>query len=472
MLKGIKDLPGPKGLPLVGTMFDLDLPILHQQIEQWADTYGDVFRLDLPIKNQMVVTRPSMIQAISADRPEGFVRAKKMNTILQEGGVHGVFNAEGEEWRIHRSLVTKGLDVKHQKQFFPHLVSTIERLFEKWKKDAVSGEPFSIQQDLLRFTVDVSVWLAFGYEINTLEQKGGVIQDHMEKIFPTLFKRINDPIPWYRIIRSRESREFDNAVLEINKLVDKFITDTKSKIEQNPELKEHPSNLIQAILVASETESKIGPKEVRGDLLTLLMAGEDTTAHTLNWMIFELASLPDIQRSIRKELDEVLLNDEYIKEYTLNSKLKYIEAVTNESLRFRPVAPIILHEAIRDTVIEGYEIKSGQMILTQHRHNALNDKYFTNAKSFKPERWLKESRCPVHNTDAFTPFGSGPRYCPGRNLAILEIKNVIAMLFKNFEVELVTPANDVKEIMAFTMMASEFKVRLKKRREAEASQLT
>ena len=173
MLKGIKDLPGPKGLPLVGTMFDLDLPILHQQIEQWADTYGDVFRLDLPIKNQMVVTRPSMIQAISADRPEGFVRAKKMNTILQEGGVHGVFNAEGEEWRIHRSLVTKGLDVKHQKQFFPHLVSTIERLFEKWKKDAVSGEPFSIQQDLLRFTVDVSVWLAFGYEINTLEQKGG-----------------------------------------------------------------------------------------------------------------------------------------------------------------------------------------------------------------------------------------------------------------------------------------------------------
>ena len=362
--------------------------------------------------------------------------------------------------------------MKHQKQFFPHLVSTIERLFEKWKKDAVSGEPFSIQQDLLRFTVDVSVWLAFGYEINTLEQKGGVIQDHMEKIFPTLFKRINDPIPWYRIIRSRESREFDNAVLEINKLVDKFITDAKSKIEQDPKLKEHPSNLIQAILVASETESKIGPKEVRGDLLTLLMAGEDTTAHTLNWMIFELASLPDIQRSIRKELDEVLLNDEYIKEYTLNSKLKYIEAVTNESLRFRPVAPIILHEAIRDTVIEGYEIKSGQMILTQHRHSALNDKYFTNAKSFKPERRLKESRCPVHNTDAFTPFGSGPRYCPGRNLAILEIKNVIAMLFKNFEVELVTPANDVKEIMAFTMMASEFKVRLKKRREAEASQLT
>lgn len=465
----IDDLPGPKGLPFVGTMFKLDLPNLHRQIEEWADEYGDVYRLDLPIKNQMVVTRPSMIQAISADRPDGFVRAKKLDRILREGGVRGVFNAEGKEWRVHRSLVTKGLDVKHQKQFFPHLVATTERLYRKWLNDAESGDAFDIQQDLLRFTVDVSVWLAFGYEINTLEQKGGVIQDHMEKIFPMIFERINNPIPWHRLFRSKKSREFDVAVSEMNKLVDKFIEEAQTKIEHNPELRTNPSNLIEAILVASETEENIGPKEVRGDLLTLLMAGEDTTAHTLIWMIYELASLPHIQDEIRKEIDAVLLKDKFIKEYELNSKLRYVEAVAFESLRFKPVAPIILHEAIRDTEVEGYEIKEGQMILTQYRHGCMSDNYFSNAREFKPERWLKESKCPVHNTDAFTPFGAGPRYCPGRNLAILEIRNVIAMLFKNFEIELVTPAEEVKEIMAFTLMASEYKVRLKPRREAEAS---
>ncbi|MFZ9028862.1 MAG: cytochrome P450 [Crocinitomicaceae bacterium] len=466
MAIAIKDLNGPKGLPLVGTMFKLDLPNLHRQIEEWADIYGDVYRLDLPIKNQMVVTRPSMIQAISVDRPDGFTRAKKMDSILREGGVHGVFNAEGEEWKIHRSLVTKGLDVKHQKQFFPHLVSTVEKLYKKWKADAESGEPFDIQQDLMRFTVDVSVWLAFGYEINTLEQKEGVIQEHMEKIFPVIFERINAPIPWHRFIRSKRSREFDIAVNEMNKLVDKFIEDAQTKINNNPELRENPSNLIEAILVASETEDAIGPKEVRGDLLTLLMAGEDTTAHTLIWMIYQLASLPEVQDGIRKEVDSVISDGYHVNDYTLNSKLRYIEGVANESLRFKPVAPIILHEAIRDTEIEGYEIKEGQMILTQYRHGALSDKYFTEARSFRPERWLKESKCPVHNTDAFTPFGAGPRYCPGRNLAILEIKNVIAMLFKNFEIELVTPVDEVKEIMAFTMMASDYKVRLKPRREA------
>lgn len=462
----VNELTGPKGLPVLGTIFKLDLPNLHRQIEEWADIYGDVYRLDLPIKNQMVVTRPSMIQAISADRPDGFVRAKKLDLILREGGVHGVFNAEGEEWKVHRSLVTKGLDVKHQKQFFPQLVATIERLYNKWQKDAESGEPFDIQQDLLRFTVDVSVWLAFGYEINTLEQREGVIQEHMEKIFPTIFERINNPIPWHRFIRSKKSREFDIAVSEMNKLVDKFIEEAQKNIDANPDLREHPSNLIESILVASETEDAIGPKEVRGDLLTLLMAGEDTTAHTLIWMIYELASLPHIQDEIRKEVDALLLDEPYIKDYSLNSKFRYIEAAANESLRFKPVAPIILHEAIRDTEIEGFEIKTGQMVLTQYRHGALSDKYFTDAREFKPERWLKESKCPVHNSDAFTPFGAGPRYCPGRNLAILEIRNVIAMLFKNFEFELVTPLDDVKEIMAFTMMASEYKIRLKPRKEA------
>lgn len=459
----VKELNGPKGLPLVGTLFKLDLPNLHKQIEEWADVYGDVYRLDLPIKNQLVVTRPSMIQAISADRPDGFVRAKKLDLILREGGVHGVFNAEGDEWRVHRNLVTKGLDVKHQKQFFPQLVATVERLYQKWKRDAASGEPFDIQQDLLRFTVDVSVWLAFGYEINTLEQKEGVIQEHMEKIFPTIFERINNPIPWHRFIRSKKSREFDIAVSEMNKLVDKFIEEAQKNIEANPALREHPSNLIESILVASETEETIGPKEVRGDLLTLLMAGEDTTAHTLIWMIYELASLPHIQDAIREEVDKVIGDELYVRDYSLNNSLKYIEAVANESLRFKPVAPIILHEAIRDTEIEGYEIKTGQMILTQYRHGALSDKYFTDAREFKPERWLKESKCPVHNMDAFTPFGAGPRYCPGRNLAILEIRNVIAMLFKNFEIELITPPEEVKEIMAFTLMASEYKVRLKPR---------
>jgi cytochrome P450 len=314
----------------------------------------------------------------------------------------------------------------------------------------------------LRFTVDVTSSLAFGYDINTIEQEGGVIQDQLEKIFPTIFKRINMAIPWYKFIKSKADREYDEAVRVMKETVSVFIEETQEKIKQNPELKEHPTNLIESIVVAAKEEGAFTMEEVRGNLMTLLMAGEDTTALTLTWLIHLLLAEPNVQDKIRTEVDTVLGDSPWIQDYKLNSQLKYLEAAAFEALRFKPVAPMILHEAVKDIELEGIRIPKGQHVLTQYRYAALKDDHFSEARRFYPERWLKESCCPVHNTEAFTPFGAGPRYCPGRNLAILEIRAVMAMLFKNFTIEAV-PGYDVKEVMAFTMTPTEFLVRLKKR---------
>ncbi len=459
----LKQLPGPKGYPIVGNIPVIDLPDLHNQIEQWADEYGDVYRLNLGYTSQTVVTRPSIIQKILAARPKEFIRMKKMDNIIREGGVDGVFNAEGEKWKLHRKIVAKGLDVKHQKEFYPSMVTILGRLYNKWSKDAESGEPFDIQRDLLRFTVDITSTLAFGTEMNTLEQEGSAIQDHMEKVFPMIFYRINQPIQWHKLVKRKADREFEAAVSEMNKLVDEFIVSGQAKLKAHPELRENPSNLLESILVAAEEEENFSLEEVRGNLLTLLMAGEDTTAHTLNWLMYLLTIHTDAQNGLREEADRVLGDGPWMSDYSDNTALKYAEAVAFESMRFKPVAPVMLFQAQQDIELEEFFIKKGQKILTQYRSAALKDEYFTEAQSFKPERWLKESKCPVHSMDAFTPFGSGPRYCPGRNLAILEIRMVLSMLFKNFDIEMVTDHKEIKEVMAFTMMANDFKVRLKKR---------
>lgn len=157
----LKDLPDPKGKPIIGNLFTLDLHQLHNSIEEWADVYGDIFRLDLGIFQQLVVTRPSMIQTIMKERPHSFKRSEKLNKVIQEGGVHGVFNAEGNEWRKHRTIVAKGLDVKHQKDFHPVIEPILGRLYAKWCDRAASGEAFNIQKDLLHFTVHVTASLAF-----------------------------------------------------------------------------------------------------------------------------------------------------------------------------------------------------------------------------------------------------------------------------------------------------------------------
>jgi cytochrome P450 len=383
-----------------------------------------------------------------------------MDEVIREAKVQGLFNAEGEDWKRHRTVVTKGLDVRHQQRFYPELVAKVEILYEKWRKDAESGAVTDIQRDLLRFTVDITTQLAFGYDIDTMRQEGGVIQDHMEIIFPTLFERINMPFPLYRYIKTRKDRKFDRAVQELNKIVDVFITDAKKRIEEQPEIKENPSNLLESILVAAIENKNFSMDEVRGNLMTVLMAGEDTTAHTLTWIIYLLLDRKDVTDRIMDEAKYVFPHTKVCDDYSKNMLLRYCEAVAQEGLRLKPVAPILLHEALEDCELEEFSIKKGQKIITQYRAAALKAENFSHPDQFIPERWLKGQGCPVHNVQASTPFGAGPRYCPGRNLAMLEIRSILSMLYSNFEVEL-APDESVEEVMAFTMMANSLRVRLK-----------
>jgi cytochrome P450 len=174
----------------------------------------------------------------------------------------------------------------------------------------------------------------------------------------------------------------------------------------------------------------------------------------------------DVQEKLHKEASEILSNDHWLKNYTKLSELPYTEAVINEAIRLKPVAPILIFEPTEDIEIDNYLFAKGCKIFTQFRLGSTSDAYFSNGKTFMPERWLKDSsvsKCPVHNIDAYTPFGSGPRFCPGKNLAMLEMKMILTMLMKNFTVEMITPMNEINEIMAFTMTPSQFKIRLKKR---------
>lgn len=457
------DLKGPKTLPVLGNIHQIKLNDLHNQLEGWSNEFGTVFKLALK-PPMIVVTDPEIIQVILKERPDDFLRMKKMDGVLREAGVHGLFNAEGEDWKVHRRVVAKGLDVNHQQQYFPAMITSLSRLYNKWKKNADGNSSFDVQKDLMRFTVDVSTTLAFGYEMNTLEQEGEVIQQEMEKIFPVIFSRINAPIPYWRLFKFKKDRDFDKALLKINELVDEFIASGKSKLIDNPELKVKPTNILEAMLVAAE-EEKFTDHEIRSNLMTLLLAGEDTTALSVAWTIYLLCKHPEIQTKLQQEADEFIKSPAtFMEDYqAVNSGLPYTTAVAMEAMRLKPVAPLLLFEATRDVEIKGYLFQKGSTILTQNRHGSMQPEYFENPTKFYPERWLiaREKRKSVgHNTDAYSPFGGGPRFCPGRNLAMLEMKLLISMMMKNFTIEMTTPMDDVKEIMAFTMGPSAYNIKL------------
>lgn len=458
-----KDLPGPKGIPFFGSALNIVLPNMHNQFEEMANEFGDVYKIKLGPVNMTVVSNPKIVHHILRERPDGFKRMKKVDQVFQGEGVYGAFNAEGEDWIKHRRLVTKGLDIKHQKAFFDKMLISVDRLYNRWKKSADSGEEIDIQEDFTRFTTDITTTLAFGIEMNSIEDKGGAAQEHMSKIFPTIFKRINDPIQWHKIYRTKMDRDFDKSLKVLNTMIDQWIVEGKKRLIDHPELKENPTNLLEAVLVEAEKEDGFTDEEVKGNLMTVLLAGEDTTAHTMTWAIFLLTQHTEYQTKLKQEADALLGDEKSISDFSSTNNYKLLESVANETMRLKPVAPIMLFEPTENEIVEGYEFKKGSRILTIWRNEAKKDENFSNGMNFYPERWLKESKCPMHSLENYIPFGAGPRFCPGKNLAILEMKLVLSMLFKNFEVEMITPHEEIEEIMAFVMKASDFKVRLKNR---------
>jgi cytochrome P450 len=143
-------------------------------------------------------------------------------------------------------------------------------------------------------------------------------------------------------------------------------------------------------------------------------------------------------------------------------QLEFVEAFALETMRFKPVAPIIALEPKDDVELLGYRLPAGTPIIALTRPNAISDAHFDAAASFDPARWLAHEQYPgaLHNPRAHIPFGAGPRFCPGRGLAMLEIKAVLAMLCRNFDIALSGHSGPIGERLSFTMQPENLRVTL------------
>lgn len=226
-----------------------------------------------------------------------------------------------------------------------------------------------------------------------------------------------------------------------------------------------PANFLEALLLARDGSGNgLTDAEIQGNIITILLAGEDTTAHTLAWLVYLITEHPDIQQKIQSEVDVIIGKYPIPKDLSVVEKLTYIEAVVHETMRLKSVAPLFFIEPNRDVEIAGFNIPNGTFLMLVNRYGALKEENFTDARQFRPERWLESSStgC-AHNRNASMPFGAGPRFCPGRNLALIEIKMAIAMLCKNFSVIRVETELPIQELFLFTMMPDKLMVKIEAR---------
>ena len=443
---------------MLGSLHRLGLHNAHLVLEEWCERYGPLYTFRAGPRRIVVVGDREEANAILRDRPEGFRRVREVEVVFKELGFHGVFSFEGEDWRRQRRLAVTALNSNRLHSHFSIIGTAAGRLRRRLQAAASSGQSIEIQRELTSYTVDITTALAFGVDVNTLERGEDELQRNIQFAFEMLGRRVLFPVPYWRWVQLPADRRLKRALASLKVAVGQFIDEARRRIEERPELREAPTNFLEAMLAAQAIDGSFSDEEILGNTLTLLFAGEDTTAHSLAWTLWYLAREPKVQERWAQEATEVLGDAPVPADHEMAARFPYGEAVLRESMRLKAVAPASMYEPLADTEIAGVRVPAGTRIAILARR--INRE--AGGPEFDPGRWLDGDRAPDQRS--FLTFGAGPRFCPGRNLAMLEANCALAALGRGFELELDESGGAVEEFLGFVMVPRGLKVRLRERK--------
>src|SRR3954464_4131099 len=165
-MTAIAELPGPRGLPAIGNAHRIRPDRLHLAIERWGRRYGPVFRFSMGPRTVVGFTEPDAIGQILRERPDGYRRWREVEGVATELGIVGPFTSEGEDWRRQRRLAVTALNSNHLRRYFDIIHVANQRLLTRLQAKPEAD----ILDDLMAYSVDVTSALAFGHDLNTLEQ--------------------------------------------------------------------------------------------------------------------------------------------------------------------------------------------------------------------------------------------------------------------------------------------------------------
>ena len=346
------------------------------------------------------------------------------------------------------------------------------RLRNKWM-ESLRGSPNGVEidalHDLMGFTLDVIALIAFGFDLNSIEKYSEFV-DALLLFMPMMQRRITAIFPYWKFFHLPIDRKFAHAQKVVHKLVADMINDYYQQSDGAGKNTAQKS-FISTILEARETSNdQMEDNEIFGNAITMLLAGQDTTANTLAWAMQILSHDLPLQQELFTEVSSQPRDAEYtfLPENCNSAQLPLCSNVVQETLRLKGPAPLIYIESNKDNTLQTDEgiridVRKGEYLILLTRGILTDDRNFTDAKEFRPSRWAEERTS--GNFLQQLPFGGGPRICPGKNLSILEANIFLSMLLNDF---IVMPSetkqnSSPSELLAFTMGPNELKLRIRAR---------
>lgn len=391
-------------------------PIYLQELNK---KYGPVTRMNIGPFTVKFFTRPESVEKILLQR-ENFVKISEKTSIRMLLG-NGLLTSEGDFWLKQRRLIQPIFHKQKLDGFVLQMEDCIQSVLNEWqenpdKKRDVLNEMNKLTLDIVNTTL-FSTDIQDRYQLISQAISGclELMQDRIKYVRVPMWV----PIPLHRAL-NKHMEVLDSTIKNIIR---------ERKNETSPK-----QDLLSMLMEVQDADTleKMSEQQIRDEVLTIFIAGHETTANALTFAIYLLSRHPDIKAKMFKEIDEAMESSQSLS-YSGLQQLTYTTLIAKEAMRLYPPAWIIPREAPHDTIVDGYRIRQGEKVLVSpyvmHRH----PDYWEQPEKFIPERFLSEHFKKQHKYVYF-PFGGGARLCVGNNFAMMELQIILARIYQQFDI--------------------------------------
>ncbi|MBP9089192.1 MAG: cytochrome P450 [Kofleriaceae bacterium] len=411
-------VPRVPGLPLIGNFLDFRRDRLG--LHQLAAEIGPIARFALGPLNLHVITDGELAHQVLTTEADAFIKARGISEFLQPLLGEGLLSAEGQLHKRHRKLLAPAFAPKRMASYAEVMVAEARTTAAAWRP----GQRVDLAEEMMAMTLAIAGKTMFGQDLRSDAEKiGHALTEAMESMMLNLTSAVRLPYEW-PVPRHRGMRR---AVATLNEVVYNVIAQRRH--ESPAQLAERRDVLSMLLLARDEDGDGAGftDQQIRDEVMTLLLAGHETTANALTWTLYELGRHPAIANELVTQIDAAL--DQRDATPADCDKIPLALAVVEESMRLHPPAYVVSREATRDVTIGGHVMPKGATILINvrgiHRHPA----YWESPLQFSPERMSTEAK-KARSRHVYLPFGGGPRVCIGSHFALLEAQLCLITLLQ------------------------------------------
>ncbi|HEY0992282.1 MAG TPA: cytochrome P450 [Kofleriaceae bacterium] len=416
----VEGIPALPGLPLLGNLLAFRRDRLA--VQDQAARLGPIARVSLGYIPVYVVTCADLAHAVLVDHAASFHKSAGMQFLRPVLG-DGLLSAEGEPHKRHRKLLAPAFAPRRLASYGEVMVAETREQLARWSP----GERIDLAAQMMEMTLAIAGRTLFGVDVRG---DASTVAHALELAMRSMVEGTSSPLqlpyewPLPRHLRMKR------AVKMLDEVVYRLIAEGRKRGTDRGDV---PSILL---LARDDDGSALTDREVRDEVMTLLLAGHETTANTLSWTQHELGRNPAALAQLEAELARVV-GARPVTTADLPD-LPWTAAVIDEAMRLHPPAYMLGREAVRDVEIGGFHLPASSVVDIYIRGIHRRADYFPEPLAFRPERMLPDARKarPRHH---YLPFGAGPRVCIGAHFALMEAQLALATMVQTARIRPLRP---------------------------------